>query len=147
MRKQINKNTSTYRTVLSCFSELQIAFSTSEFTWKDATQILNTPTRHIMINLAVKAGQIIKPRRGAFRLPAGFDPYLATETTMQYNRISTNKSNNRRRKKDYTHPVQDPNYTDPIIPAIENNSIDFMVKFLKSKGYKVLKPTTTFEEL
>lgn len=150
MRKQkpINKQTATYQSVKECFTLLMQRFNTRQFTWQEAADILNSPTRQIMINVGSRAGQIIKPHRGVFQLPFDFNPEIATETTIQFNRFESDIA---ARKKRAMNPKPQKNtnsfYVNAKPSCSPHEAIEKAITLLKSNGYKVLKPTTTFEEL
>jgi len=132
------KKTNTQIKTESFFSNIILKYGHSTFSWDNLNGLDNfSKTEKIAISLAVKTGDLTRVGRGLYALKN----LNAEDVAKKCRILSANtcaKLNKQRQQKQVSIPVHNFN---------NNLTVEICAEFLKARGYKVMKPTTTFQEI
>ena len=149
MKKNVTNSQSRYERF---YTQLFDKVSFMVFTNKDIRSIPNADVlERVSITHAVQSGFIKRLRRNQYqfseKLVFNDTKQMAKELRSVAANYNKKKMKLREKNKQKIHSNLFHGTLDHTSAPIENISDEFMINLLKSKGYKVLKPTTTFEEL
>jgi predicted RNA-binding protein YlxR (DUF448 family) len=134
------KKTTTQIRTESFFSNIITKFGHSTFTWDELDKFQNiTKTEKMAVSMAVKTGDLIRIDRGVYVMKNMNAEDIAKKCRALSANLCAKMNKSKKQQEQLSIPTE--------IVTHNHLTEEICAKFLKARGYKVMKPITTFKEI